>query len=192
MEEKQKRAVLLAVAFLLPLVFILVVFVTTYIPSRTLSTEFNFVYATCTEGQSPYNYYCSNYLQNLYSVENGRLIENTVPDDLDSDNDGVLDRNENYRTRLFLHDTELNLSEEISFTEARRLTLNERMTSPDGVAVEWQYASGGNFFPFVRYSNQYGYYLTRGSARKKLELINEAQRPYYLNDFMLLGWVMPQ
>lgn len=192
MEENKKRAILLAVAFLLPLIFILVVFVTTYIPSRSLSTDFDFVYATCTEGRTPYNYYCSNYLQNFYAVENSRLVEMDIPDDLDSDNDGVLDRNENYQTRLFLHDTELNISEEISLIEAQRLTLDDRMTSPDGVAVEWQFASGGNFFPFVRYSSRYGYFLTRGSARQELELINESQRPYYLNDFMFLGWVIPQ
>lgn len=192
MNEKQKRGLLLAVAFLLPLVFVMVVFVSTYIPSRTLSTDYNFVYAICSEGRAPYSYYCSNHLRNLYTIQNGRLTENEIPADLDSDNDGVSDRNENYRARLFLHNNTLNSSEEISLTEAQRLTLDDRLTSPDGVAVEWQYTSGGNFFPFVRYSSNYGYFLTQGNARKEIDLINESQRSYYQNDFMFLGWVIPQ
>lgn len=191
MNENQKRGLLLAVAFLLPLVFVMVVFVSTYIPSRTLSTDYNFVYAICSEGRAPYSYYCSNHLHNLYTIENGRLTENEIPADLDSDNDGVIDRNENYRTRLFLHNNTSNSSEEISLTQAQRLTLDDRLTSPDGVAVEWQYTSGGNFFPFVRYSSNYGYFLTRGNASKEIDLVNESPRSYYQNDFMFLGWVIP-
>ncbi len=190
MDEKRKRAILLGVAFLLPLIFIMVVFITSYVPSQSLTTEFDFVYATCTEGRSPYNYYCSNHLQNRYSVENGRIVENALPADLDSDNDGVPDIDENYSTRLFIHDTTLDLSEEVSLVEAQRLSIDERMTSPDGAAVEWQYASGGNFFPFVRYSNRYGYYLTRGSARRELNLVNQSQQPYYQNDFRFIGWLL--
>jgi len=190
MDENRKRAILLGVAFLLPLIFILVVFVTTYVPAQSLSTDFNFVYATCTEGRSPYSYYCSNHLQNRYDIENGRLIEKDLPADLDSDNDGVPDRDENYQTRLFIHDTALDLSEEISLIEAQRFNLEDRLTSPDGVSVEWQYANGGNFFPFVRYSNRYGYYLTRGSAKRELNLVNQSQVPYYQNDFPFLGWIL--
>ncbi len=190
MEEKQKRAILLAVAFLLPLLFIMTVFITSYVPSVSLSTNYNFVYATCSEGSSPYSYYCSNFLHNRYQVENGQIVEQEIPEDLDSDGDGVLDVNENYRTRLFLHDTELNESEEISLVEAQRLRLDERITSPDGVAVEWEFTSGGSFFPFVRYSSNYGYFLTRGSAKQPLNLINATERTYYRDDFLFLGWVV--
>ncbi len=190
MEEKQKRAILLGVAFLLPLIFILIVFVTTYIPASTLQTSFNFVYATCNQGSAPYTYYCSNHLNSRYEVKNGRVIELELPNDLDSDGDGVVDNDENYRTRLFLHDTSSNISEEISLIEAQRLTLDERITSPDGVAVEGEFSGGGNFFPFVRYSSRYGYYLTQGSARQALNLINADERNYYRDDFLFLGWVI--
>lgn len=190
MDEKRKRAILLGVAFLLPLIFIMVVFITSYVPSQSLSTEFNFVYATCSEGRSPYSYYCSSHLQNRFSIENGRVIENDLPADLDSDNDGVADRDENYSVRLFVHDTTLDQSEEISLVEAQRLSVDAKMTSPDGVAVEWQFASGGNFFPFARYSSRYGYFLTRGGAKRELNLVNESQVAYYQNDFRFLGWVI--
>ena len=192
MEEKQQRKTLLAVAFMLPLVFIAVVFVTSYIPSAGLTSNFNFVYATCSQGQSPYNYYCSNHLLNLYDIENGRLLEQDIPADLDSDNDGVMDINENYQARLFLHDTANNESEEITFEQAQALTLDERITSPDGVAVKWEYNGGSNFFPFVRYSSRYGYYLTRGNASKELNLINTRNNRYYRDDFRFLGWVIDQ
>lgn len=190
MEEKQKRAILLAVAFLLPLLFIMTVFITSYIPSASLTTNYNFIYATCSEGSSPYSYYCSNYLHNLYEVDNNRLLEQEIPADLDSDGDGTLDINENYRTRIFMHHTDRNESEEISLIDAQRLNLDERISSPDGVAVEWEFTSGGNFFPFVRYSSNYGYFLTRGSAKQRLNLINDSERTYYRDDFLFLGWII--
>lgn len=190
MDENRKRAILLAVAFALPLLFIMVIFITTFIPATRLSTDYDFVYATCSKNRNPGYYYCNNYLQNLYDVVNGRVMEREINSGLDSDNDGVLDINENYSTRLFLHDTELNVSEEISLIEAQRLQLSDELVSPDGVAVERDYSSGGSFFPFVRVSSRFGWYLSRGSARQKLEIIGDTERNYYRDDLMFLGWVL--
>lgn len=190
MDDNRKRAILLAVAFALPLLFIMVIFITTFIPATRLSTDFNFVYATCSKNPNPGYYYCNNYLQNLYDVSSGRIMEREISSDLDSDNDGVLDINENYTTRLFLHDTTLNVSEEISLIEAQRLQLSDEIVSPDGVAVERDYSSGGSLFPFVRVSSRFGWYLSRGSARQKLEVIGDSERNYYRDDLMFLGWVL--
>lgn len=190
MDESRKRAILLAIAFALPLVFIMVIFVTTFIPATRLSTDYDFVYATCSKNRNAGYYYCNTYMQNLYDVVDGRVTEREVDPDLDSDNNGVKDIDENYTIRLFLHDTELNVGEEISLIEARRLQLSDEIVSPDGVAVERDYGSGGSFFPFVRVSNRYGWYLSRGSARQRLDLIGDDERNYYRDDVMILGWVL--
>ncbi len=189
MDQTRQRTVLLAVAFLLPLIFIMVVFASTYIPSSQLQTDYDFVYARCMENGSPGSFYCSNYLQNLYQVENGRLQELAIPEDLDSDNDGVLDINENYRTRLFLHDTDSNTSDELPLTDVQQLQLIDEIVSPDGVAVEHDYSGGGSFFLFGRISSRYGWYLTKGRAKQKLEIIGDNGRNYYRDDFRFIGWV---
>lgn len=190
MEEQKNKPILVGVAFLLPLLFVAIVFFSAYIPSVTLSTDFNFVYATCNEGNNTYSYNCSNYLNNLYSVENGRLMELPVSAELDSDRDDIPDIDENYRTRLFIHDTELDESREVTLEEAQTLNLRDLITSPDGVAVEWEYSRGNGYFLFYSSSSNYGYYLTKGNARKQLNLISDADRYYYRDDFMFLGWVM--
>ena len=129
MEEPQNKSILIGIAFLLPLMFIAVVFISSYVPSIRLSTDYNFVYATCSQGASPYYYNCSNYLHARYGVENGIIQELPIPPELDSDNDDIPDIDENYRTRLFIHDTDLDESREITLEEAQQLNLRDLITS---------------------------------------------------------------
>ena len=190
MEEPRNKPILIGVAFLLPLMFIVVVFLSSYVPSIRLSTDYNFVYATCSEGIRPYYYNCGNYLNARYGVENGTLQELPIPPELDSDNDDIPDINENYRTRLFIHDTELDESREITLDEVQQLNLRNLITSPDGVAVEWEASGRNGFFLFYSSSSNYGYYLTKGNAHKRLNLINDSERSYYRDDFEFLGWIV--
>ena len=190
MEEPRNKPILIGVAFLLPLMFIVIVFLSSYVPSIRLSTDYNFVYATCSEGIRPYYYNCSNYLNAKYAVENGTLQELPIPPELDSDNDDIPDINENYRTRLFIHNTELDESREITLDEARQLNLRDLITSPDGVAVEWESSRRNGFFLFYNGSSNNGYYLTKGNAHKRLSLINDSDRSYYRDDFEFIGWII--
>lgn len=188
--EATGKPILIGIAFLLPLLFIGIVFLTSYIPSMRLSTEYDFVYATCSEGNNVYTHYCGNYLNSLYEIQGQTVAELAVPADLDSDGDDTPDIEENYRTRLFLHDTESNVSQEITFEEAQALQLRDLITSPDGVAVEWNNSRSRGFFIFYGSSSSGGYFLTKGNAQKRLELISDTGRYYYRNDFKFLGWVV--
>ncbi len=190
MQEAARKQLLLIIAFLLPLLFVGIVVVVSVLPSARLSTGYDFLYATCQDGNPPYAYYCRPYLANLFAVENGRLIENSVPDDLDSDGDGIADVREGYRVRLFVHETSANQSREISPDEARTLLLSDLLTSPDGVAVEREYSGGGDFLFFSSGRSDWGYFLTRGNARQRLNLINESERYYYRDDIEFLGWIL--
>lgn len=189
-EEKTGKPILVGIAFLLPLLFVGVVFLSSYIPSARLSTDFDFVYATCNDGTTPYVYNCGNYLNNLYEVQNQTLMELPVSATLDSDRDDIPDIEENYRTRLFFHDNETNTSREITFEEAQQYELRDLITSPDGIAVEWEYSRGNGFFIFYSTSSSAGYYLTKGNARKRLDLISDNERYYYRDDFHFIGWVI--
>jgi hypothetical protein len=189
-DNKSRQHLLLGIAFALPLMFILTALVVSYLPAATLAPEYNFVYASCSQGRPPYRYNCGNYFKNRYVVENAQLQELVTPDTLDSDNDGVLDSEGNYEARLFLHDTELNQSRELLLPEFRALTLDKKIIAPDGIAMEWEYSHGGNFFPFFDGRSRSGYYLTRGQVRDRLNLVGDSERSYYREDLLFLGWVI--
>jgi len=195
MKEFIKKNFAILLAFILPILLIIIVALSTYLPSLFISTSYNFIYTSCTDGKNyHYPYYCDNYLQKRYSVVNNKLVINSIDPTQDSDNNKIPDINENYTARIFLHDTKKNESREITMDEAQMLTLNNLLTSPDGLTVSsnYNYTGGGDFFFFGGggYSS-YGYYLTKGKNKKKINLINSTDQYYYQNNFQFLGWVLP-
>lgn len=124
-------------------------------------------------------------------VVNGSLVINDINPTLDSDNDGILDINENYSTRIFMHDTQKNESREITLEEAQGLSLNSLLTSPDGVSVSSDYSRGADFIFLFDGGSSYGYYLMKGNSKNRLNLINSDDRYYYQDNFQFIGWVIP-
>lgn len=190
MKEFFKKNLAILLSFMLPVALIVIIALSTYLPSLFLSTDYNFVYSVCTDGT---NYYsgCDNYLHKHYSVVNNKLVVNDVDPTLDSDNDGIPDIKEDYTARLFLHNTEKNESREITVAEAQALNLNSLLTSPDGITVSSHYDRGGDFFFLFDGGSSYGYYLTKGKSRSKLNLINSDDRYYYRDNFRFVGWILP-
>lgn len=191
MKEFLKKNFAIVLAFVLPIALIVIIALSTYLPSLFLSTNYNFVYSSCTDGTNYYPYYCNNYLQKRYSVVNGKIVVNLIDPTQDSDKDGVPDINENYTARIFLHDTKRNESREITLEEVQTLSLNGLLTSPDGVTVSSNYDRGADFFFLFDSGSLYGYYLTKGKSRSKLNLINSDDRYYYRDNFQFIGWVLP-
>jgi hypothetical protein len=192
--EFLKKNLAILFAFILPIVLIAIVALSTYIPSLLLSTNYNFVYTSCTdETNYHYSYNCDSDLRKRYSVVGNKIVTNNVELALDSGNDKKIDANENYTAHIFLHNTAKNESREITFEEAQALTLNSLITSPDGVAVSSHYDRNGGefFFIFGGGSSSYGYYLTKGKSRNKLNLINNTDQYYYRNNFQFVGWILP-
>lgn len=191
MKEFFKKNFAIVLAFVLPVALVAIIALSTYLPSLFLSTNYNFVYSSCTDGTSYYPYYCNNYLQKRYSVVNGEIVVNSIDPAQDSDKDGIPDINENYTARIFLHDTKKNESREIALEEAQTLSLNGLLTSPDEVTVSSNYDRGADFFFLFDGGSSYGYYLTKGKSRSKLNLINNDDRYYYRDNFQFIGWVLP-
>ncbi len=195
MKEFIKKNFAILLAFLLPIILIVAVALSVYLPSLFISTSYNFIYTSCTDGTNYYYYNCNGYLEKRYAVVNGKLVVNNIDPNQDSDNDTIPDIKENYTARIFLHDTKSNVSREISLEEAQALTLNGLLTSPDGVTVssDYDYYNRGDFFifPFSGGSSSYGYYLTKGKSKSRLNLINNNDRYYNNNNFDFLGWVLP-
>ncbi len=188
-----KQHFIVMLAFMLPLLLIGGLAVSIYLPSLLLSTAYDFVYATCDDGSRYYyNYNCGNYLHDLYAVENGKLVLRDADPMQDLDNDETSDVNEYYVTRLFLHNTHTNEGKEITLSEAQALNFNGLITSPDGVSVEGAYDNDADFFIFFGASSDYGYYLTKGNKRSRLNLVNEDNRYYHRDNFKFIGWVIKQ
>lgn len=197
MKEFIKKNFAILLAFILPILLITIVALSTYLPSLFISTDYNFVYTSCTDGKNYYYpYYCDNYLQKRYSVRDNKLDVFPVDMTQDSNKDGVPDFNEKNvdAARIFLHDTKKNESREISLVEAQMLNLNNLLTSPDGITVSsnYSYSGGGDFFIFGGGGrSSYGQYLTKGKNKSKLNLINNSDQYYYQNNFQFIGWVLP-
>ncbi len=191
MKEFFKQNLSLVLAFSLPIILIIIVAASTYLPSLYLSTNYNFIYSVCTDGTNYNHYYCNKYLKNRLEVVNGKLVVQDINPTLDSDNDGIPDINESYKERIFLHDTAKNESREITIEEARELSLNNLLTSPDGISVSSDYSNGADFLFLFDGGSSYGYYLMKGNNRSKLNLINSEDRYYYQDNFQFIGWVLP-
>lgn len=194
MKEFIKKNFAVLLAFILPIVLIAVVALSTYLPSIFISTDYNFIYTSCNDGTNYYySYNCNTYLQKRYEVVDNKLVVNDIDPNQDLDNNKIPDIKEGYTARIFLHDTEKNESREITLVEAQALSLNGLLTSADGVTVSnnYSYNGGDFFFPFGGSSSSYGYYLTKGKSKSKLNLINNTDRYYYQNNFQFLGWVLP-
>ncbi|MDP2593050.1 MAG: hypothetical protein Q8P52_00145 [bacterium] len=182
----------IVLAFALPLLLILVVLFSVYIPSLFISTEYDFIYATCEDNH--YYYDCGAYLNKRYTVKDGKLFENTVTADEVNARVPIPENAKTatpveYKTRIFLHDTAENQSREITLEEARGLNLSPLKTSPDGVTVtsSWDY-NNDFLFPFSGRSEYY-YSLSKGRSKSRLNIImDEASR--YSQNLQFIGWVL--
>ncbi|PJE64054.1 MAG: hypothetical protein COU90_04250 [Candidatus Ryanbacteria bacterium CG10_big_fil_rev_8_21_14_0_10_43_42] len=198
METIKKHAVVI-LAFALPLLLLAGVLVMAYMPRAHVSTEYDFIYATCDNASELYPYDCGLYLNSLYVVEDGKLKVRNV--DVNEQilnekrpfpvSDMPLDGEQLYVARIFFHDTDKNESHEIAIEEAQALTLYGLLTSPDGVTVDNVYDTGPSFFPFFDNNSRYGYYLTKGSRRSPLNIVNKDDRYYYQNNIKFIGWITP-
>ena len=170
---------------MLPILLIIGLAVSVYLPGAFLSTQYDFVYATCGNGAGDYQYYpdypqnCNAFLNNLYQVENEKLVTGTT-----------VFANGRYLPRLFVDNTEKNESREITLVEAEKLRLSGLLTSPDEVSVDNGYNRGSEFFPFFGGSSQYGYYLTKGSKHRRLNLLGDNDRYYSDNNFKFICWII--
>ena len=180
---------LVLLAFIVPVLLIGAVLATTAISAQGAKTEYNFVYALCDDGLNYYQRACDDYLKTRYDVVDGKLQILPISPTQDSDNDGTFDVNENYSVRIFLHDTNENVSREIAEGDAQRLSLEDLLTSPDDVTFSFGYNRGPDSFFLFGGSSSSGYYLTKGSSKQKLNLIHDDDRYYYRDRVHFLGWV---
>jgi hypothetical protein len=168
-----KKNITLVVGISIPILMILFVAGSIYLPGLFIQPKFNFLY------MSGYDYYYFNQYQ--YFVQNGKLVRSEIQ------------RSENQiyqpprEVKLYVYDVAKNESKEISFEEAQNLNLDPSPISPDGFEIVYGSRSE-SFFPFFFWSERdYNtLYLKGHNVSKKLNL--QLSGSYY-NNFRFIGWI---
>jgi len=176
--EFVKKNITLLVGMSIPILMILFVAGSIYLPGLFIQPKFNFLYVSGAD---------SYYSKYQYSVQNGKLVRSEIQ------------RLENQiyqpprEVKLYIYDVAKNESKEISFEEAQNLNLDSSIISPDGFEIVYG-SRGEGFFPFFFLSERdYNtLYLKGHNVSKKLNLqLSGSYYNYYnyYDNFRFIGWI---
>ncbi len=168
-----KKNAPLIIGFTVPIMMILFVAASIYIPRLFFHPKYSFLYTT---NEDYYN-------DQSYSVNNGRLIvvAPTSPE------------YSGYRTtyptpQLYIHNVSTNESIPVALENAQNLTLDSSTESPDGYKIE-NGSQGDGFFLFSWYDNNYNTeYIVGHNLSRKLNIVNNSST--YYGSFHFLGWIV--
>lgn len=153
-------------ALALPLLMILLVAISIWVPPMFYTPKYNFIYSVDTQ------YYGSEYLV----VEQKRLVDHTPVEYIGTQ-----------QVQLYHYDVKSDTSTPISFIDAQKYALLDSEESPDGYKVVSGHNNEG-FFPFYWGGNFNGEtYMVNNFSSKKLKVIKNSIRNYEPIHF--LGWI---
>lgn len=176
--ETIKKNITLVIGIAIPILMILFVAGSIYLPGLFIKPHFNFLYASGDES------HCYNSVLQ-YSVQNNRLVRDTSNLQMQQNESANCP---NIEPKLYLYDVTINKSNDISFAEAQNLQLDSNVKSPDDFEVVYG-SSGDSFFPFF-YGGGTDYnsrYIKGHNVSKKLNL--QLNGGYYYNNFRFIGWI---
>jgi hypothetical protein len=170
----------LVIGLALPVILIIVVALTIYIPGQLVKPQHDFLYLVGGD----------YYTQRQYAVENGKLIKRELPPDLEREKYLPFERVRSTDVRFYRHDVETNQSQPLAFEEAAQLKLDPSLKSPDGFTIE--HGRGGGIFDIFGGGSSYDtFYLRNKQASVALNLEIDSNRYFeWPNNF--LGWIIPQ
>jgi len=172
--EKIKKNISLIVGISIPILMIIFVAASIYLPGIFVKPQYNFLYVS---GPDAYSY---RNLIDGYSVQDSKLIKNNV---LQVGTDNPIPS----ATYLYVYDVVKNKATEISLADAQKLTLDSSITSPDGFEVVYG-TKGGDFLLFDGGRTDYNTrYLQGHNVSKKLNL--KLNGDLYYRNFRFLGWI---
>lgn len=182
-----KKNSIIILALLLPLTLVLVVVINANLSKSSVKTAYNFVYATCENGD--YNYYdCSNYLRKRLAVIDSKLTLQDIPKDSVVNKDVPVETYNDSNIRFYIYDTTQHQTTEVLIDQVKGLSLNKLEESPDGVKVIRSYGDSPDFLFLNSYGGE-GYFLVKDKKAVRLNIFDGVER-YQLPSFKFLGWVM--
>lgn len=169
-----KKNLPLIVAVLLPVVFIVGVFLIFYLPNLLLSPQYNFLYS------SPDRYSLNSFEFN-YKVEDGKL--QLAPNTTTSPGN-----QKEKMPKLYVYDVKNDTSRLIEFSEAQGFDLDPNPSSPDGFTFRHERRHNGIFELFGSSGRNNEYALYKGNRSKRLSGIAVGSR-YYYRSVSFIGWI---
>ena len=115
-----KKNWLLITAFALPLLIIMGVVISIYIPQSKIVPQYDFVYATCVDEY----YYCDAYIEEFYGVENEKFVVREMSTLRDADNNNIPDVDEEKwgkGIQIYRYDVTTDSPQEITKEEAEKI-----------------------------------------------------------------------
>lgn len=167
--ETIKKNITLILAIFLPLLMILLIVASIYLPRIFIDPpQYDFLYSVVR------NYYVGG---GKYFVENGKIVEREQRTEEDEKYGYIVED-----SKLFFHDIEKNESREVSFEEALSFNLDSRIISPDGFEVVYGERVSSVFFP----RGLDVFYIKGHGLSQKLNLqINYSD----YHGFKFIGWI---
>ena len=171
---KVKENISLIVGLSIPLLMILFIGLSIYLPGLFVQPRYNFLYASGGDYSSI----------KKYDVKNEKLIEGDVK--YPEKYEGV-----KKEPKLFMHDILKNESREISFEEAQKLILDDHTKSPDGFEIVSGGYGGDIFSLFYSHSNYGKQYIKGHNVSKELNIrmSNSSRDYYYYQNFEFIAWI---
>jgi len=196
-KQEKNNKIALIIGLAIPIVMIIFVAISIYLPGFFIKPETDFLYATGN------NVYCYG-RNNRYTIKNGTLTdtfpikkETATTTTIIKDGIAIEEKlvpafsseiyNEcaNAEVKFYLHNTSKNDNEEILFEEAVKLKLDSGIESPDGFEVV-RVGNGGDF-PFIfSGGNRNAYYLRGDKSSQKIN-VKLSSQDYY--NFQFIGWI---
>lgn len=177
-----KKNLPLILGFSIPIIMILFVAVSIYLPGLFINPQYNFLYSTN-----------DNYYNRTYTVNNGKLeqIPTLSPEYNDYTKPGLVVPNPNYPysspPRLYIYNVKTGESTPVTFEQAGGLHLDPSTESADGYKIEQGSYDGSFFFGGGGYNR--AYYIVGHNLSKKLNLKSNDRDYDYSSGF--LGWILP-
>ncbi|MBI2096597.1 MAG: hypothetical protein HYT40_00345 [Candidatus Sungbacteria bacterium] len=177
-----KQNLPLAIGIAIPILMILFVVGSIYLPGIFIHPQYNFLYVS-----NSYPYYGDYGYVKFYTVDNGKLIQHE-PQPPAADSKSLYRNPPPTEPQLYLYDVKKDSSSPISYDDARGLSLDQSTQSPDGFRID-QGSRDYGFFPFFMGGNRdyNARYLMGHGVSRKLNL--QVSGYSYDTNFKFLGWV---
>lgn len=170
----KKENLPLVIGLLIPLLMIVFVMISVYVPALLTQPKYNFVYGAGGD----------YYVLESYAVQNGTLIKKEVKYPPKHIEPPVIE------PKLYVYDVVNNTVKEISFDEAQKLNLSSARMSPDGFEISSGSEDYSIFSLFFSRGDYYGAKYIRGHGiSKRLNMFREDRSWSYIN-FRFIGWVV--
>jgi hypothetical protein len=172
----------LIIGLALPIVFIGIVSLLIFAPSYLVKPQYNFIYTN----QDTYYNYNTDYRM-VYGIEQNHIFATSSS----YNRREVKGENIVYRgdfAPLYVYDVTTDTSHQITFDEAKKLTLDPGPASPDGYTVAYRYRNNGIFELFGSSDNGDNLVISKGNGQKPLKGLT-TDTYWSSRDFKLLGWI---